>query len=126
MTLNFFYTSFILRALPAARIIALRRVAMDSCLSNFRQLFATQYSYYNYTFDLDDTAWFYRQFDNLISQLRQTLPTTHFMEIRYRTSSMNKTCKPAAYWNFAVWIGSRPASSYSWSIMRWKKIRPKA
>ena len=71
------------RALPDARIVALRRGAMDSCLSNFRQLFSTQFSFYNYTFDLDDTAVFYREFDGLMSYWRDTLPNNRFMEIRY-------------------------------------------
>ena len=44
MPLNFFYAGLIHRALPNARIIALRRGAMDSCLSNLRQLFSRQYS----------------------------------------------------------------------------------
>jgi len=83
MPLNFFYAGLIHRALPNARIIALRRGAMDSCLSNFRQLFSTQYSYYNYTFDLDDTAWFYRRFDELMTHWRDTLPADRFMEVHY-------------------------------------------
>ena len=83
MPLNFFYAGLIHRALPNARIIVLRRGAMDSCLSNFRQLFSTQYSYYNYTFDLEDTAWFYRQFSHLISHYRNTLPEDRFIEIHY-------------------------------------------
>lgn len=83
MPLNFFYAGLIHKALPRARIIALRRGAMDSCLSNFRQLFSTQYSYYNYSFDLGDTAWFYRQFDALMSHWAETLPPERFMEVRY-------------------------------------------
>lgn len=83
MPLNCFYAGLIHRALPNARIIALRRGAMDSCLSNFRQLFATQYSYYNYTLDLEDTAWFYRQFDSLMTHWRTVLPSNRFMEVRY-------------------------------------------
>ena len=83
MPLNFFYAGLIHRALPNARIIALRRGAMDSCLSNYRQLFSTQYSYYNYTFDLDDTAWFYRQFDDLMAHWRLSLPQNRFMEVAY-------------------------------------------
>lgn len=83
MPLNFFYAGLIQRALPNARIIALRRNAMDSCLSNFRQLFSTQYSYYNYTFDLDDTAWFYRQFDGLMTHWREHLSKDRFMEVHY-------------------------------------------
>ncbi|MEP4052980.1 MAG: sulfotransferase [Litorimonas sp.] len=83
MPLNFFYGALIARAFPKVKIIALRRGAMDSCLSNFRQLFSTQFSYYNYTFDLDDTAFFYRLFDDLMAHWRETLPADRFMEIHY-------------------------------------------
>lgn len=83
MPLNFFYAGLIHQALPNARIIALRRGAMDSCLSNFRQLFSTQYSYYNYTFDLEDTAHFYRGYDGLMTHWRQVLPADRFMEVAY-------------------------------------------
>jgi len=83
LPLNFFYAGLIHRALPNARIITLRRGAMDSCLSNYRQLLAVQESFYNYTFDLEDTAFFYRQFDELISHWRDHLPSHRFMEVRY-------------------------------------------
>ncbi|MEP5937537.1 MAG: sulfotransferase [Erythrobacter sp.] len=83
MPLNFFYAGLIQKALPQARIIALRRGAMDSCLSNFRQLFSTRYSYYNYTFDLEDTAHFFRSFDTLMSHWRSALPADRFMEVNY-------------------------------------------
>ena len=83
MPLNFFYAGLMAKAFPNVKIIALRRGAMDSCLSNYRQLFSTQFSYYNYTFDLDDTAYFYRLFDDLMAHWRETLPADRFMEIRY-------------------------------------------
>lgn len=83
MPLNFLNCGLIHRALPNARIVALRRGAMDSCLSNYRQLFSTQFSYYNYTFDLEDTAKYYRAFDALMTYWRETLPEDRFMEIGY-------------------------------------------
>lgn len=83
MPLNFFYAALILKALPNARIVTLRRGAMDSCLSNYRQLFSTQFSYYNYTFGFESTAHFYRGFDSLMTHWRQVLPGDRFMEIRY-------------------------------------------
>ena len=83
MPLNFFYAGLIHKALPNAKIIVLRRGAMDSCLSNFRQLLSIQESFYNYTFDLDDTAFFYKKFDGLINHWREALPTDRFFEIRY-------------------------------------------
>ena len=83
MPLNFFYAALIHQALPNARIIALRRGAMDSCLSNYRQLLSVQESFYNYTFDIEDTAFFYRQYDALMTHWRDHLPANRFMEVRY-------------------------------------------
>jgi hypothetical protein len=83
MPLNFFYAGLIHKALPNARIIALRRGAMDSCLSNYRQLLTVQHSYYHYTYDLGETAKFYRQFDQLMSHWRTHLPTDRFIEVAY-------------------------------------------
>lgn len=39
---------------------------MDTCLSNFRQLFAVSFSYYNYHYDLVDTGNYFRMFDELM------------------------------------------------------------
>ncbi len=83
MPLNFFYAGLIHRALPNARIVALRRDPMDSCLSNYRQLFSTAFSYYNYSFDLADSAQYYLAFDALMRHWRDTLPTDRFLQIRY-------------------------------------------
>jgi tetratricopeptide (TPR) repeat protein len=83
MPFNFFYAGLIHRALPDARIVALRRGAMDSCLSNYRQLLTVQHSYYQYTYDLDGTASFYRLFDDLMAHWREHLPEDRFLEIDY-------------------------------------------
>ena len=83
MPLNFFYAGLIHRALPGAHIVALRRGAMDGCLSNYRQLLTVQDSYYRYTYDLEDTAAFYRLFDDLMVHLHTHLPTDRFLEIHY-------------------------------------------
>lgn len=83
MPLNFFYAGLIHQALPNARIVALRRGAMDSCLSNYRQLLTVQHSYYHYTYDLAATAEFYRAFDQLMAHWRRHLPADRFIEVRY-------------------------------------------
>ena len=83
MPLNFFYAALIHRALPNAKIICLRRGALDACLSNYRQLFATTFSYYNYTYDLLDTGRYYIEFDSLVRHWRETLPATRYREVRY-------------------------------------------
>ncbi|GAA6136732.1 tetratricopeptide repeat-containing sulfotransferase family protein [Arenicella sp. 4NH20-0111] len=65
--LNFLQLGLICESLPAAKIILVRRNAMDTCLSNFRQLFAVSFSYYNYQYSLKDTANYYRLFDDLMA-----------------------------------------------------------
>ena len=83
MPLNFFYVWLIHRALPNAKVVVLRRDPMDTCLSNFRQLFSTGFSYYNYSLDIDDTAAYYEGFDRLLAVWRQRMPPTNYMELRY-------------------------------------------
>ena len=83
MPLNFFYAGLIHKALPNAKIVALRRDPTDSCLSNYRQLFSTAYSYYNYSLDLDDTATYYKAFDKLMTHWQSVLPADRFMELHY-------------------------------------------
>lgn len=74
MPLNFLYTGFIARCLPASKIICLHRNPMDTCLSNFRQLFAMNFSYYNYHYDLEDTARYIVAFEQLMAFWEQLLP----------------------------------------------------
>lgn len=83
MPLNFVYAGLIHAALPQARIICLRRHPMDACLSNYRQLFATGYSYYAYANDLEDCGRYYLEFDRLCRHWRETLPPDRYMEIAY-------------------------------------------
>ena len=72
MPLNFLYIPIILRALPRAKIICLRRNPMDTCLSNYRQLFSTRFAYYSYAYSLADTAEFYTLFHKLMAHFTDT------------------------------------------------------
>lgn len=83
MPLNFFYAPLILRALPNARIICLRRNPADTVLSNYRQLFATTFGYYGYAFDLGWTAHYYAQVDKLMAHFKASLPGDRFTEVHY-------------------------------------------
>jgi tetratricopeptide (TPR) repeat protein len=83
MPLNFFYAALIHRALPNARIICLRRNPLDACLSNYRQLFATAFEYYDYAFDLLDTGRYYVRFEALARLWRDTIPAASYTEVRY-------------------------------------------
>jgi len=82
MPMNFFYIGFIHRALPNARIVCLRRRPMDTCLSNLRQLFRLNHSYYNYAYDLSDIAEYYILFDRLMAHWERVLPG-RVLQLRY-------------------------------------------
>jgi len=79
---NFLYLGHIARALPQARIVCMRRNPMDTCLGNFRQLFAQSTSYYDYSFDLLDTGRYYLQFDALMQHWQEVLPG-RILEVHY-------------------------------------------
>ena len=79
---NFLYAGHIARALPNARIICLRRNPMDTCLSNFRQLFAQSSPFYDYSFDLLDTGRYYVMFDRLMAHWKRVMPE-RILEIEY-------------------------------------------
>jgi tetratricopeptide (TPR) repeat protein len=82
MPMNFFYIGFISLALPNAKIVCLRRNAMDTCLANFRQLFRLNHSYYNYAYDLADIADYYVMFDRLMAHWEEVLPG-RVLQVRY-------------------------------------------
>jgi tetratricopeptide (TPR) repeat protein len=79
---NFLYAGFIARALPNAKMICLRRDPMDTCLSNFRQLFAEKLPYYNYSYDLLDTGQYYVLFDRLMAHWQHVFPG-RILEVQY-------------------------------------------
>ncbi|WP_237056094.1 sulfotransferase family protein [Marilutibacter chinensis] len=71
---NFLYAGHIARALPNARIVCLHRDPVDTCLSNFRQLFSQGSQHYDYSFDLLDTGRYYLQFKRLMEHWERVLP----------------------------------------------------
>lgn len=74
LPLNFLYVGHIARALPNASIVCLRRDPMDSVWSNYKNLFSTEFSYYNYSYDLLDTAAYYVLFDRLMAFWARQFP----------------------------------------------------
>lgn len=83
LPLNFLYAGLINAALPNARMVCLRRHPIDSCLAIFRQMFSTEFAYYDWTFGLETTARFYLAFDALVAHWRETLPADRFIEVAY-------------------------------------------
>lgn len=69
---NFILAGLILRALPQARIVHLRRNPMDSCFSNLKELFAANAHPYSYSFA--DLAAHYRNYSRLMQHWHAIAP----------------------------------------------------
>ncbi len=70
---NFFHLGLIAVLFPRCHIIHCQRNPMDTCLSNFIQLFGAGH-YYSYS--LEDIAVYYRAYVELMAHWRQVLPIT--------------------------------------------------
>lgn len=69
---NFMLAGLILKAVPQARIVHLRRNPMDSCFSNMKELFAANSHPYSYSFE--DLAAHYQNYSRLMSHWHQVAP----------------------------------------------------
>jgi Tfp pilus assembly protein PilF len=84
LPLNFMYLGLIKLALPHAKLVCVRRDPMDTCLSNYRQLFGANFRYYHYNYDLLDCGHYYLEFDRLMRHWHETMPGAVF-ELHYET-----------------------------------------
>jgi tetratricopeptide (TPR) repeat protein len=82
LPLNFLYLGLIRRALPNAKIVCLRRDPMDTCLSNYRQIFAGNFRHYHYNLDLLDCGRYYIEFDRTMRHWHDLMPGRIF-EVHY-------------------------------------------
>ncbi|MFK7975973.1 MAG: sulfotransferase [Halioglobus sp.] len=82
LPINFMYLGAIARALPNAKIICLRRDPMDTCLSNYRQLFALDFKHYHYNYDLLACGQYFVEFDKLMQHWQTVLPN-RIHEVQY-------------------------------------------
>jgi Sulfotransferase family len=81
---NFLYLGFIAKALPNAKIICLQRNPMDTCLSNFRELFAQGSEFHDYSMDLLDTGRYFILFDRLMNHWKRIFPG-RILEVNYES-----------------------------------------
>ena len=140
---NFLYVGWIARALPNAKIICLRRDPLDTCLSNFRQLFARQSPHFGYSFDLLDTGRYYVLFDRLMAHWQRVFPG-RILEVQYETLVDSQEASTRQLLEFCQlsWDGrclqfehnAAPVNTasvvqvrspiYRSSLRRWKKYEP--
>jgi tetratricopeptide (TPR) repeat protein len=79
MPANFLWLGFIGQLFPRARVIHCRRDPRDTCLSIYFQQFNKGHSYAT---DLDDLAFYYRQYERLMAHWRQVLDIP-LLEVSY-------------------------------------------
>lgn len=79
MPANFAHVGLIHLALPQARIIDARRHPLDTCIGNYRQLFAQGK---NMTYDLFEMAEYYLEYHRLMEHWDETLPG-RVLRVRY-------------------------------------------
>lgn len=90
---NFLIAPIILRALPNARIVVMRRHPLDSVLSNYKQIFPFEDRYYDYVYDLAWAAQKFVVFDRLIARWREVLPADRFMVLQYEDLVANQEAR---------------------------------
>jgi tetratricopeptide (TPR) repeat protein len=78
--INAEYLGIIHSVFPHARIIAMRRDPIDTCLSCYFQQFSPSL---NFTMDLSDLARYYREHQRLMAHWRAVLPAGSMLEIPY-------------------------------------------
>lgn len=122
---NFFNAAFIRKALPQAKIICLVREPMDACFSNLKELFSGDA--YAYSYDQEELADHYIEFDKLRSHWEETMPE-HLHTVRYEdlvkdpaavTQSMMAFCGvPYAPASIDITRNATPVSTASSSQVR--------
>jgi len=139
LPLNFIYLGLIRRALPRAKLVCLRRDPMDTCLSNYRQLFATNFPHYFYNLDLLDTGRYFLGFDTLIQHWQAVLPGgIHEVHYEALVASPERTARELLEYCELPWeasvLAAEPTSAvatasavqvrqdiYQTSVDRWRR-----
>jgi hypothetical protein len=80
MPINYLYCGLIHRALPGARIIALRRNPIDTCFAAWKSLLLGPYGF---SYDLTDMARYCGAFHRLLDHWQATLPPSAYREVHY-------------------------------------------
>lgn len=80
---NIFLAPLILRTLPDARVICLKRHPADTVLGSYRQAFAPGAGDVDYALDLAETARYVVRFEAMVRRFAEALPPDRFIVVRY-------------------------------------------
>ena len=99
MPLNVLFAGDIVKALPNSKLLCLDRNPLDTIISNYKQLFSVNQSYYNYAYSLTWTAEFYLMFKQLMQFWQQRLPN-NFYVINYENLVNNPSIEAEKIFSF--------------------------
>ncbi len=85
LPLNFMYVPLILKALPNAKVVHLRRNPMDACFASFKQLFADAYLH---SYDQEEMARHHARYFRLMETWRERFGD-RFFDIAYEDVASN-------------------------------------
>jgi hypothetical protein len=77
---NYMYAGLIRLALPRARVIHVRRNAIDTCVSCFSVNFSSSQTF---AYDLVELGRYYRAYEKLMDHWRRVLPPSSMLEVQY-------------------------------------------
>ncbi len=92
LPLNILYAGLILKALPNAKVVCLKRSGLDTVIGNYRQLFNLKDPIYRYSLDLRTTALFYLEFVKLINLWSRLFPSNFYI-LDYETLVADPTAE---------------------------------
>ena len=103
MPQNFAYIGFIFLALPKAKVIVTERKAMDTCLSNFKQLYKDPF--YRFSYRLDEMGQYFIAYHRLMRHW-MGLSVSESIRSGTRSSSIGRSRSPSGCSSTADWSGS--------------------
>jgi tetratricopeptide (TPR) repeat protein len=92
LPMNYLYVGAILRALPAAKVLWVRRSPIDSCFAMYRTLFAEAYPF---SYDFNDLARYFAAYEDLMRHWR-TLAAERLYEVGYERLVADPAAQAAA------------------------------
>jgi tetratricopeptide (TPR) repeat protein len=141
MPMNYVFVGLIARALPGARFIHTQRNPMDTCFSNYKQMFGK--GYYGYSYDLNELAAYYTLYTELMAFWHSQLPGQIYnLEYESLVAEPEAETQKLLHWLNLSWepecmefhqsrdvVNTASMSQvrqpiYSGSVGKWRKFEP--
>lgn len=94
---NFLFSGLILRALPGARIVHVRRHPMAACMANLKEVFAPYF--YEYSYSISEVAAHHREYACLIEHVARLAPE-RVLDVDYEAFVTNPSAQSARILRF--------------------------